>query len=143
MIFQVTLAIFADAHNLGLVVTARTESLIASAHPKHFPAPIPSSSSAYARLSHQAPLLVSAVEQEASFPEDAFEASVCLGWLYWIVGEPFLALSSIPSDVATVNQRLIKNGRTLSGWTHVCIVRGAYARGQQRDMALLYGQCCY
>ena len=105
----------------GLALTARTEYKITSTSSK-------SSANTTSDLSSQISPLITAVENETSFPEDALEGQVCLGWLHWTIGEPGLALSRIP-DVDRVTERLTTAGRTLSGWTHVCIVKGAYIRG--------------
>ena len=111
----------------GLALTARSEYQIASESLKR-----PNTSSSLhtvPNLSDRIPQLLSAAENENIFPEDAFNAQTCLGWLHWSIGEPKLALSRIPSDLANVRARLGKEDRVLSGWTYVSIVKGAYIRG--------------
>lgn len=43
-----------------------------------------------------------------------------------------MALSRLPSDLAHVQDRLMQTEKTLSGWTHVCIVKGGYLQGESR-----------
>ena len=108
-------------------MTARTECLVASTSFKR-----PSTNAASptpSNLSGQIPALLTAIENEKTFLEDALEAQVCLGSIHWSIGEPSLALSRIPSDISQKNERLAEEGRTLRGWTHVCIIKGAYIRG--------------
>ena len=103
-------------------MTARTEYQVASAFSKN---PLINSTS----LSGQIPALLTAIDNERTFLEDALEAQVCLGWIHSSIGEPGLALSRIPSDISQKSERLAEDGRPLSGWTHVCIIKGAYIRG--------------
>ena len=110
----------------GLALTARSERQIASI--SHKPSTTSSTAAASASLSHLIPALLSAIKHEKS-SEDAFQAKVCLAWLHWAIGEPGLALSRIPTGLASINERLAEDGTVLSGWTHVCIVKGAYIQG--------------
>lgn len=110
----------------GLVLTARSEYQIAS---ETLNRPNTSSLDVAITLSNRIPELLSAAESEKNFPEDAFGAQICLGWLHWSIGEPRLALSRIPSDIANVSAHLGKEGRVLNWWTYVSIVKGAYIRG--------------
>lgn len=108
-------------------MTARTEYQVASTSSKN--PSIPPTSVVTSSLSGQIPALLTAIEDEKIFLEDALEAQVCLGWIHWNIGEPGLALSRIPSDISQKSERLAEEGRPLSGWTHVCIIKGAYIRG--------------
>ena len=114
-------------------MTARTEYQVASASSRITPASLgpggPSS------LSGHIPTLLTAIENETTFLEDALAAQVCLGWIHWRIGEPSLALSRIPSDISQKSERLAEEGRPVSGWTHVCIIKGAYIRGQLLNLA--------
>ena len=127
---------------IGLVLTARSECLLATAYLKPFQAASSLSSATTASLSSQIRLLDLAVKNETTFPEDAFQGSVCLACLHCAVGEPNVALSRVPSDLATISQRLTKHGRALSGWTHVCIVKGAYIRGWQETIDFMQERHC-
>ena len=89
-----------------------------------------STTSANADVSRLKASVLAAVENENDFPNDAFEAKVCLAWLDWAVGDTNHALSRIHADLGSMRERLIKDNKTLSGWTQVCIVKGAYIQGQ-------------
>lgn len=65
--------------------------------------------------------------------EDRFHAEVCLSWLHWTINQPDVALSRLPHDLTAIPDRLAPKGEALAGWTHVCIVKGAYIRGQSYD----------
>jgi hypothetical protein len=77
------------------------------------------------------PLLEAAVEEEKTFREDAFQGKVCLAWLHRTVGEPSLALSSLPTAIDQAPESLRKEGAITAKWTHVCIVRAAYICGEK------------
>lgn len=62
--------------------------------------------------------------------EEHFHAEVCLSWLHWTIKQPDLALSRLPHDLAAIPDRLAPQGEELARWTHVCVVKGAYIRGQ-------------
>lgn len=64
--------------------------------------------------------------------EDTFQAEVCLAWLHWTIDEPELALSRLPIDLAHTQNRLMQTEKTVSGWTHICIVKGGYLQGESR-----------
>ncbi|KAL8796482.1 MAG: hypothetical protein Q9195_001156 [Heterodermia aff. obscurata] len=114
-----------------LALTARTECQVASTSLKK-PSTAPASLATNS-LSGQIPALLTAIDNEKTFLEDALEAQVCLGWIHWSIGEPSLALSRIPSDISHKRERLAEEGRPLSGWTHVCIIKGAYIRGISQE----------
>lgn len=61
--------------------------------------------------------------------EDAFQAEVCLSWLYWTLNEPDLAISQLPGKLEDILDHLALEEGVIDGWTHVCIVKGAYIRG--------------
>ena len=77
------------------------------------------------------PLLEAAVEKEKTFREDAFQGKVCLAWLHGTVGDSSLALSSLPTAIDQAPERLKQEGGITAKWTHVCIVKGAYIRGEK------------
>lgn len=86
----------------------------------------PSSSTS---LSQSIPVLVNAIAQEKAFKEDAFQAQICLAWLYQTIGEGNHALSTLPTGLEQVSERLAQEGGLTARWTHVCIIKGAYIRG--------------
>ena len=89
------------------------------------------SSSSSTAFSPSISSLVTAAEKEKTFPEDAFQAQVCLAWLHSTIGEPDSALSRLPSALNQASQRLTQQGGITARWTHVCIVIGAYIRGMK------------
>ena len=112
---------------IGLHLTAQSECRIASQSSSR---PTTSSSLSTTGLPQLIPPLLTAADTEKSFQEDAFQARICLGWLHWTINEPSLAITRLPTAFAQVFDRLTRDGSTLTGWTHVCIVKGAYIRGQ-------------
>lgn len=113
---------------IGLHLTAQSECRIAS---QSFGRPTTSSSLSTTGLPQLIPSLLTAADNEKTYHEDAFQARVCLGWLHWTINEPSLAVSRLPTAFAQVFDHLTREGETLTRWTHVCIVKGAYIRGKQ------------
>ena len=109
---------------LGLVHTAQTERIVAEQSSGR--TVTPSTSTA---LSQSVSVLVNAIGQEKTFKEDAFQAQVCLAWLYQTVGEGENALSTLPSGLEQASERLSRDGGVTARWTHVCIIKGAYIKG--------------
>ena len=107
-------------------MTAHSECRIASQSSSR---PTTSSSLSTTGLPQLIPSLLTAAENEKAFHEDAFQARVCLGWLHWTINEPSLAVSRLPAAFAQVFDQLTRSGPVLAGWTHVCIIKGAYIRG--------------
>ncbi|KAI0180474.1 hypothetical protein GGR52DRAFT_531487 [Hypoxylon sp. FL1284] len=72
-----------------------------------------------------APRLLSAIDAENTYPEDKYQAQVCLGWLYWITGEYEPAAARLPRNVETELPQLDQpNGA--SEWTRVCSLKATY-----------------
>lgn len=80
--------------------------------------------------SQQVPEILTALKYGNPTTEDKFQAEVCLSWLHWVINEPTLALSRLPTHLETFSRTSSHNGEILAGWTHVCVVKGAYVRGQ-------------
>jgi len=80
-------------------------------------------------LSQSIPALVNARDQEVNYKEDAFQAQVCLAWLYITLGQVAHALSTVPSGLDQGSERFARDGGIHGRWTHVCIMKGAYIRG--------------
>lgn len=112
---------------LGLTTTAHSEYQIATQSNNR---PSTSTFTASSGLSQLIPPLLTAIENENTFPEDAFQAQVCLGWLHWVLAEPGLAISRLPANFGLSIEGLSGQATTLAGWTQVCLVKGAYVRGQ-------------
>lgn len=109
----------------GLTLTAQIERTVAEQASRR-----PVTSSSATGLSQSIPSLVHAIEKEEIYKEDAFQARVCLAWLYSTISEHAQALSSLPAGLDQVSERLAKDGGITSRWTHVCIMKGAYIKGQ-------------
>ena len=113
----------AKRHYLGLTLTAQTERRIAEVSGKSL---TPASANT---LSQLVPSLQAAAEKEKTFKEDVFQAQICSGWIYSVIGDHTLALSTLPSAFDRVSDRLSRDGGITARWTLVCIVKGAYLRG--------------
>ncbi|KAI9712886.1 MAG: hypothetical protein M1812_006755 [Candelaria pacifica] len=87
------------------------------------------SSTSSASLPQLIPSLLTAVEDEYEFPQDAFQARVCLGEIHLLLEEPGLAVSRLPNDFGTTLSGLRKAESGLAAWTHVCAFKGAFIRG--------------
>ena len=90
----------------------------------------PTTSASAVVLSQAITLLQTAIEKEKDYPEDAFQGRVCLAWLHQAVGDQSLALSSLPPALDLAPEWLEQEGGITTRWTHVCIIKGAYVRGQ-------------
>lgn len=86
-------------------------------------------------LAKHIPPLLTAIEQETAYPEDAFEASVCLAWVHYTLGEPALALSRLPKDIQGTFETILESTRLSRKWIQVCAVKGGYIKGQAQEKA--------
>ncbi|XWW94898.1 hypothetical protein V2A60_002847 [Cordyceps javanica] len=86
------------------------------------------------------PKLQAAIDAETVSRQDAFQARVCVGWMYWVVTEYTLALDHLPSGLSEATQ---DPHESLTEWTSVCAMKSAYLRanclmrGNQRRDALV------
>ncbi|KAJ6781847.1 hypothetical protein PWT90_08149 [Aphanocladium album] len=71
------------------------------------------------------PKLQAAIEAEATHRQDAFQARVCVGWMYWVVTQYDLALDHLPNGLAEAGQ---DTRDSLTEWTSVCAMKSAYLR---------------
>ncbi|MCJ1417392.1 hypothetical protein MMC32_003735, partial [Xylographa parallela] len=113
-----------------LVTTARCESEIANSTSRR-PA---TSSFAPNTLSHLLPELRTAIATKEALPEDVFQARTCLRWLHWIMGQPALAVSALPTDLPLATGLAKEKQGTLSRWTHVCMIKSAYILGASQEI---------
>lgn len=111
----------------GLTLTARSEAQVAAYSTQRPPT---AASTASNSLSQGIPSLLTAIEQEGSQGQDAFQATVCLGWLHYVLEEPGLAVARLPKDFGAIATQLSSDTKTLAGWTRVCLVKGTYLKGQ-------------
>ncbi|KAL8933357.1 MAG: hypothetical protein Q9216_006403, partial [Gyalolechia sp. 2 TL-2023] len=84
-------------------------------------------------LSQIVPRLQSAYQEATSYPEDAFQARICLAWLHWTLNEPELALQTLPNDISSVCYELDRGEGDVSGWSSICAIRGAYIQGDLQE----------
>jgi hypothetical protein len=75
--------------------------------------------------------LLAAIEEETTYPEDVFQATVCLGWIHWELQDFSLAATQMPKDIAAYIDEDDEESRTdsIPSWVHVCAVKGAYIKG--------------
>ncbi len=110
----------------GLTLTARAEAQIATHVTQR---PTTAASNASSGLSSVVPSLLSAIEEGEDGGQEAFQATVCLGWLHYILEEPALAVGRLPNDFGAAATHLSASAMALSGWTRVCLVKGTYVKG--------------
>ncbi|KAK2736368.1 hypothetical protein FQN55_001663 [Onygenales sp. PD_40] len=111
-----------------LIQVARAECHIADYINKD-KRPSTSPDSKETKLHDLIPGLLSVMEEDGNFPQDVFQAQVCLGWLHWTLSEPALAASRLPKDFDVTLHMLSGDGQALSSWTEVCIIKGGYMKG--------------
>jgi hypothetical protein len=110
----------------GLALTARSEAQIGTYSVQR---PSTTSSTSSTDLSKIIPPLLTAIDEEADNPQDAFQAAICLGWLHFVLDEPGLAVARLPRDFSDAVSNLSGDSHTLGPWTQTCIVKGAYIKG--------------
>ncbi|KAI1426066.1 hypothetical protein F5Y12DRAFT_713512 [Xylaria sp. FL1777] len=73
------------------------------------------------------PKLLEVIDTERTYPQDRFQAQVCLGWLHWTVGEHDQAAARLPSEqekeLLPLNQ---SDG--VSEWTRICALKATYLK---------------
>ncbi|KAI0910419.1 hypothetical protein F4823DRAFT_561918 [Ustulina deusta] len=71
------------------------------------------------------PALLQVIDTERTYPQDRFQAQVCLGWLHWTVGEHDQVPARLPTDqekeLLPLNQP-----DAVSEWTRVCALKATY-----------------
>jgi hypothetical protein len=118
-----------------LALTAEIETAIAKATDvatasKSNSRPSTSANDANAKsldVSQKIPKLLEAIDKEDKFPEDRFQAQVCVGWLHWVVAEYSLALIRLPKSLDQQDTQL-DPALDVSEWTTVCALRAFYLR---------------
>ena len=84
------------------------------------------------------PQLIQAVEAEENFQEDALQASVCLGWIYWVLDDPKAAVDSLPTNFVEAIGRADGGVADASGWTRVSALKGIFIKGEGISVRCLY-----
>jgi len=65
------------------------------------------------------------IEKDTTHPEDVFQATVCLGWIYWLLQEPKKAaevMNRDPSDILS---------KASNQWVFVCASKQAFLKGDR------------
>jgi hypothetical protein len=76
--------------------------------------------------------LLAAIDEETTYPEDVFQATVCLGWIHWELREFALAATRMPKDIAAYiadEDEETSSTEPTPTWVHVCAMKGAYIKG--------------
>ncbi|KAF2680673.1 filamentation protein-like protein [Lentithecium fluviatile CBS 122367] len=115
-------------HRRCLTLTARSEAQVVAYSTQR---PATAASTVSSGLSTIIPALLTAVEEEGDHVQDAFQATVCLGWLHYVLDEPGLAIARLPKDFAAVAAKMER--QALSGWARVCIVKGTFLKGSSME----------
>lgn len=105
--------------NLVLVLTAKTEAIAVSTSTHDAPSVL-------------RPLiapLVDAITQPNDYPEDVFQASVCLAWLHWILQERDQALAQLHDEPAPAYAAASTPNSRSTEWVQVCAIKYAYMKG--------------
>ncbi|OCK78023.1 filamentation protein-like protein [Lepidopterella palustris CBS 459.81] len=118
------------SHRRCLTLTARSEAQVAAYSIQR---PSTAASTASSTLSKIIPALLTAIDDNAEYPQDAFEATVCLGWLHFVLDEPGLAVARLPKDFGVATSKLASGDKALSKWTQACIIKGAYLKGFSQE----------
>ncbi|KAI9818449.1 MAG: hypothetical protein M1827_000508 [Pycnora praestabilis] len=113
-----------------LILAAQSEYQVHSDASKYGSVATPSSPS---RLAQLIPPLLTAVENERTFTQDAFQAQVCLGWIHSLMNEPGLAVSRLPRNFAETLTELNTPGYGLTIWSQTCVVKGAYIKSVSQE----------
>ncbi|KAI1743786.1 hypothetical protein F4680DRAFT_407515 [Xylaria scruposa] len=73
------------------------------------------------------PKLLEAIDTEQTYPQDRFQAQVCLGWMHWTVGEYDHVSARLPTDQ---EQELLPLNQPdgVSEWTRVCALKATYLK---------------
>lgn len=124
----------------GLTLTAETECAISNATAG---SERPSIAAIVEKLNVDAtiPKLQAAIDAESASAhrQDAFQARVCIGWMYWVVAEYARALAHLPNGLPSAS---LDGSEAPSEWTSVCALKSAYLtanclmRDNQRPAAL-------
>jgi cargo-transport protein YPP1 len=74
--------------------------------------------------------LQDAITKDTTYPEDVFQATVCLGWIYWLLQEHKSAATVLAVDPHAVVSSSNSNSTGQSTqWILVCASKQAYIRG--------------
>ena len=140
-----------DPSRVCLTLTAETEAAIEKATRSHPPGRQPDAASPASSLdvATQVPKLKTAIDEEATFSQDRFQAHVCIGWLYWVAGDYDAALTALPQNVDAELSTPDGSADNLavSDWTRVCAIKSVYLRanclarkGQRKEALAVFSE---
>ncbi|TID16135.1 filamentation protein-like protein [Venturia nashicola] len=116
-------------HRKCLILTAQTEAQVAVHDTSHRP-PTAAGEAAPSSLSRLITPLLSAIEEELVHKEDTFQATVCLGWIHWVLLEPSLAIARLPRNLVVAMDNLVEHNHDSSAsWVQVCYMKAAFIKG--------------
>ncbi|MCJ1248180.1 hypothetical protein MMC30_005397 [Trapelia coarctata] len=118
-------------HRKCLVRTARCEAEITGQIKRR----ATSATAVSKTLSPLLPDLHSAIESNEASSEGVYQARTCLGWLHWILGQPSLALNTLPTILPRVTDPSTEKRAKISRWTQVCMIKCACIRGASQEIA--------
>ena len=122
----------------GLSLTAKAEARVAEQISKR---PKSATSIAARALVGDVASLLAIADKETTFPEDAFQAQVCVAWFHSIEGGSGKVLSQLSaSNVAQAIEKFTNIVSPTARWTHVCIVKGACLRGEDYTLSIFVGE---
>ncbi|KAL8926723.1 MAG: hypothetical protein Q9208_002797, partial [Pyrenodesmia sp. 3 TL-2023] len=79
-------------------------------------------------LKQTVPRLTSALQETIAYPEDVFQARICLASVHWTLNDPARALQNIPDDVHESYKNMTQGDREGIGWSSICAIKGAYIK---------------
>jgi cargo-transport protein YPP1 len=70
------------------------------------------------------------IEKDKAFPEDVFQATACLGWIYWLLQEHKSAAATLDVDPhVAISSSSSTSAVSSPQWVLVCASKQAYIRG--------------
>lgn len=89
----------------------------------------PSDNAKDSPIAQELSTLPEATEHGSNNEFDTFEATVCLGWIHWILGQPDSAIEKLPVHIIREIGSIERDVHSLDEWAHVTVVKGAYVKG--------------
>ncbi|VDB84401.1 Bgt-5171, partial [Blumeria graminis f. sp. tritici] len=75
------------------------------------------------------PVLEESISKDKTHNEDWFQAQVCLGWIYWQLGEFSSAIAKLPSNIVQEYAEVDSSENKVSEWTKLCAIKASYIKG--------------
>jgi hypothetical protein len=81
--------------------------------------------------------LLSAIDEEHTYIEDVFQATVCLGWIHWVLHEPQLTIARLPKDIIGSFTEITEGTSHQSkAWVVICMLKATYIKGFSQEKTL-------